>query len=93
VRDLEGYRASCLVARSLGYDGKWCIHPNQIPVANQVFSPTEQELVWARKVIGAYQESTAAGTGVLVVDDKMIDAASIKLALRTVDLAQRSGVT
>jgi citrate lyase subunit beta/citryl-CoA lyase len=88
VRDLDGYRQSSLIARSLGYDGKWCIHPNQIPIANEVFSPTEKELAWAKRVVDAYREAVAAGRGVLTVDDKMIDAASIKLAERTIELAQ-----
>src|SRR3712207_5796107 len=50
-RDLDGFRHSCLVARALGYDGKWCIHPAQVPVANEVFSPTEDEISWAEKVV------------------------------------------
>ena len=47
--DEEGLRKSCLLARSLGFDGKWCIHPAQIPVVNEAFSPTEKEVEWAQK--------------------------------------------
>ncbi len=62
-RDEEGLRQSCRLARSLGYDGKWCIHPAQIPVVNEVFSPTEGEIEWARKVVEAYEEANAVGSG------------------------------
>ena len=78
--DEEGLRRSCLIARSLGFDGKWCIHPAQIAVVNEVFSPTEEEVDWAKKVVAAYEEANAAGSGSVSVDGQMVDAASIKLA-------------
>ncbi|MBA3615822.1 MAG: CoA ester lyase [Rubrobacter sp.] len=78
--DEEGLRRSCLLARSLGFDGKWCIHPAQIGVVNQTFSPTEEEVDWAKKVVAAYEEANAAGSGSVSVDGQMVDAASIKLA-------------
>jgi citrate lyase subunit beta / citryl-CoA lyase len=84
-RDAEGLRNSSLVARSLGFDGKWCIHPAQIQVVNEVFSPTEKEIEWARKVIAAYEEASAAGTGAISVDGQMVDAASIKMAQNILD--------
>jgi len=87
-RDEEGLRKSCLVARSLGFDGKWCIHPGQVETVNEVFSPTERELEWARKVVSAYEEANAAGSGSISVDGQMVDAASIKMARNTLDLAR-----
>ena len=84
--DEEGLRKSCLVARSLGFDGKWCIHPVQIGIVNDVFSPTEREVEWAKKVVTAYEEANAAGSGSVSVDGQMIDAASIRLARTTLDL-------
>src|SRR5215207_7698247 len=81
----EGLRRSCLIARSLGFDGKWCIHPAQIEVVNEVFSPTEGELKWARKVVAAYDEANAEGSGSVSMDGQMVDAASIKLARNTLD--------
>jgi citrate lyase subunit beta/citryl-CoA lyase len=92
-RDEEGLRESCLIARSQGFDGKWCIHPAQIEVVNEVFSPTEKEIEWARKVVAAYKEANAAGTGAISVDGQMIDAASIKMAQNTLDLAEEAGTT
>ena len=84
--DDEGLRESCRVARSLGFDGKWCIHPAQIETVNEVFSPTEREIEWARKVVAAYEEANAAGSGSASVDGLMIDAASIRMARTTLDL-------
>ena len=88
-RDEEGLRKSCLVARSLGFDGKWCIHPDQVGTVNEVFSSTEKEIEWARKVISAYEEANAAGSGSISVDGQMVDAASIKMAQNTLDLDQK----
>jgi citrate lyase beta subunit len=81
--DEEGLRRSCLIARSLGFDGKWCIHPAQIALVNGTFSPTDREVEWARKVVAAYEEANATGSGSVSVDGQMVDAASIKLARNT----------
>ena len=81
--DEEGLRRSCLIARSLGFDGKWCIHPAQIAVVNETFSPTVKEVDWAKKVVAAYNEANATGSGSVSVDGQMVDAASIKLARNT----------
>lgn len=87
-RDEEGLRKSCLLARSLGFDGKWCIHPAQIAIVNEHFSPTEKEVEWAKKVVAAYEEAKAAGSGAVSVDGKMVDAASIRMAQNTRDFAR-----
>jgi len=79
-KDLDAYRKMCVIARGLGYDGKWCIHPAQIAIANEVFSPTEQELQWAREVVTAYQQAMVKGTGAISVGDRMIDMASVRMA-------------
>lgn len=86
-RDEEGLRDACLLARSLGFDGKWCIHPAQIETVNEIFSPTENEVEWAKKVVAAYEEANAAGSGAVSVDGQMVDAASIKMARNVLDLA------
>jgi citrate lyase subunit beta/citryl-CoA lyase len=83
--DEDGLRGSCLRARSLGFDGKWCIHPAQIPVVNEAFSPTEKEVEWAQKVVAAYKEANAAGSGSVSVDGQMVDAASIRMAQVTLE--------
>jgi citrate lyase subunit beta / citryl-CoA lyase len=81
--DEEGLRRSCLIARSLGFDGKWCIHPAQIAIVNETFSPTARDVEWAKKVVAAYEEANATGSGSISVDGHMVDAASIKLARNT----------
>ena len=90
-RDEEGLRKSCLRARSLGFDGKWCIHPQQVEIVNEVFSPAEGEIEWAKKVVSAYEEANAAGSGAISVNGQMIDAASIRMAQNTLDLAEGAG--
>lgn len=89
--DEEGLRESCKIARSLGFDGKWCIHPVQIQTVNEVFSPSDEEVEWAQKVIDAYEEANAAGSGAITVDDQMVDAASIRMARNTLDVIGESG--
>jgi citrate lyase beta subunit len=86
-RDEKGLRQSSLLARSLGFDGKWCIHPAQIETVNDVFSPTNEEAEWARKVVRAYEEANAAGRGAITVEGQMIDAASIRMARNTLEQA------
>jgi citrate lyase subunit beta/citryl-CoA lyase len=84
-RDEEGLRRACRLARSLGFDGKWCIHPSQIAVVNEVFSPTEDEVEWAKRVVAAYEEANATGSGAVSIDGQMIDAASIRMARTVLD--------
>ena len=82
-RDLDGLQQSARRARALGYDGKWCIHPAQIPVVNEVFSPTPEEIAWAEQVVARAAEAAAGGRGSLQIDGIMVDAASVKMAERT----------
>ena len=91
-KDEEGLRKSCLLARSLGFDGKWCIHPGQVETVNGVFSPTERELEWAKKVVSAYEEANVNGSGSISVDGRMVDAATIRMARNTLDLARGAGM-
>ncbi len=86
-RDEKGLLQSCLLARSLGFDGKWCIHPAQIRTVNDVFSPTEKEVEGARTVVAAYEDANAAGSGAVSVEGQMVDAASIKMARNTLELS------
>ncbi|MDQ3911214.1 MAG: CoA ester lyase [Actinomycetota bacterium] len=91
-RDEEGLRKSCLVARSLGFDGKWCIHPGQVGTVNEVFSPTEREVEWAKIVVSAYEDANVVGSGAIGVGGQMVDAASVKMAHNTLDLARGAGM-
>lgn len=90
-RDLDGLRRSCMTARALGYDGKWCIHPGQVETVNDVFSPGDAEIADARGILDAYERATAAGTGAVVHEGVMVDAASIRMAEATLARANRGG--
>ena len=82
-RDHDGFRRSCLTARALGYDGKWCIHPDQVPIANEIFSADEAELSWAREVLAANAEAEFAGRGSFALNGQMVDAATLRMARAT----------
>jgi citrate lyase subunit beta/citryl-CoA lyase len=73
IRDQAGFQSEALLARSLGFIGKSCIHPSQIALANEVFQPTPDEITHAQRVVEAAAEADAAGRGAYVVDGKMID--------------------
>ena len=90
-RDEESLRKSCLRARALGFDGKWCIHPAQIGVVNEVFSPGATEIQWAEKVVAAYEDAGVGGVGSISVEGNMIDAASVKMARNVLDFVRDAG--
>ncbi|HZA15778.1 MAG TPA: CoA ester lyase [Pseudonocardiaceae bacterium] len=78
--DPDGFRAGARRAAALGCEGKWAIHPNQVALANEVFSPPEAEVDRAQRIIDALREAEAQGKGAASVDGKMIDAASERMA-------------
>jgi citrate lyase beta subunit len=90
--DRDGYVESALRAKLLGFDGKWCIHPNQIPWANEVFSPTAEEVAAARRVLDAYADAVGTGRGAISLDGKLVDEASRKVAERTVERGRAAGI-
>ena len=79
-RDPDGYRRSAVHASLLGFDGKWAIHPDQIAIANEVFSPTADEVEDAREAIEVYRRSEAEGVGAIGRDGRLVDAAHMRLA-------------
>ena len=78
--DPDGYRRSATHASLLGYDGKWAIHPSQVPIANEVFSPTDPEVKEARQALADYRAAEDAGTGAIGRDGRLVDAAHMRLA-------------
>ncbi len=78
--DPEGYVASARRATVLGYEGKWAIHPSQIPLANEVFTPDERLIDRTHRIIAAMKEAAAEGRGAVSLDGRLIDAASIRMA-------------
>ncbi|WP_405183144.1 CoA ester lyase [Nocardia sp. NBC_01377] len=79
-KDEKGYAEDAEHAAALGFDGKWAIHPAQIAIANEVFSPTEAEIQRARRNLDAYRAAEAQGLGATSVDGQLVDAAHVKLA-------------
>lgn len=79
-KDEAGFERACKVALAMGFDGKQCIHPAQLPIANRIFAPAPEDLNWAHKVVEAYEQASAEGRGALSVNGKMVDAANIRMA-------------
>jgi citrate lyase subunit beta/citryl-CoA lyase len=80
IDDLEGYRDEALRANLAGFSGKWAIHPTQIPVANESFTPTVAQLDEARALLDAYERARSAGAGAIELNGEMIDEAHAQLA-------------
>ncbi|CAB3885436.1 HpcH/HpaI aldolase/citrate lyase family protein [Achromobacter piechaudii] len=80
IEDEEGFRAEAELARSLGYLGKSCIHPRQVPLVNAAFRPTDDEIAHARRVVQAASEASDKGVAAFVVDGRMIDGPFLRRA-------------
>ncbi len=92
VADQEGLQQSVIEAKSLGFDGKGCIHPRQIAVIHQAFLPSGPEIEKAKKIVLAYEDAERKGIGVVALGTKMIDPPVVKRALRTIQMAVKSDV-
>lgn len=93
VRDSEGLRAYSQRTRTLGYDGKWALHPDQVTVLNEVFSPTQEQFDKAWTILDAYESATEGeGKGAVMFGDEMIDEASRKMALKFISRGGRAGL-
>ena len=80
-RDLEHFERDSLHARALGYRGKYCIHPQQVELANRIFAPSQTELTWAKRVVQAYEEGERQGLGAVGLDGAMVDRPIYQRAL------------
>jgi citrate lyase subunit beta/citryl-CoA lyase len=87
-KDPEGYIAGAKRAAALGCEGKWAIHPSQIALANEVFTPPAAEVEKAKRILVALQEAAAQGKGAAALDGRLIDAASEKMANNVVRAAE-----
>ncbi len=85
--DREGFLAAARRGAALGIEGKWAIHPSQVALANEVFTPDAAEVDRARRILRAIDEAATAGRGAAQLDGKMIDAASMRLAQNIVSMA------
>ena len=86
-RDMEGYAKECRQGRMLGFDGKTLIHPDQIALANEVFSPPAAEVEFARKIIAAFDMAENKGKGVINLEGRMVELLHAEIARRTVAIA------
>ena len=89
--DREGYLAAANRAAVLGYEGKWAIHPSQIELANQVYTPSAAEVTKARRIVEAMAQAAKEGKGAVSLDGRLIDIASIRMAQSLLDKAQTAG--
>ena len=86
-KDEPGFRKECEHGRTLGMDGKTLIHPSQVAPCNEIFSPTDEEIEWSRKIIRAFNEPENAPKGVITVAGKMVERLHLVQAQRTVAIA------
>ncbi|MFM8626141.1 MAG: HpcH/HpaI aldolase/citrate lyase family protein [Actinomycetota bacterium] len=87
IKNADGFRAECEQGAEMGFDGKTLIHPDQVAIANEVWSPSESEIEHARRVIAAFDEALAAGKGVVQLDGRMIENLHVDGARRALAIA------
>jgi citrate lyase subunit beta / citryl-CoA lyase len=87
IGDADGFVKECEQGRDMGFDGKTLIHPNQIEPCNKVFSPSPEEVAWARTMIGAFDLPENKTKGVVSIDGKMVERLHADMARRTVAIA------
>jgi citrate lyase subunit beta/citryl-CoA lyase len=90
-RDADGYRREASWGSTLGCAGKWCIHPSQIEVANDVFAPTEKEIALARRMCDAYEAAQSGGAGAAGEAGVLVDAASVRIFQGVLERARLTG--
>jgi len=88
LADAEGFARECAQGRDMGFDGKTLIHPNQIAACNAAFSPSEEEVAQARKIIAAFELPENRNKGVVQLDGRMVERLHVDMARRTVAIAQ-----
>ncbi|MFO7670680.1 MAG: aldolase/citrate lyase family protein [Bacteroidales bacterium] len=92
VADMEGLRENVKRSRSLGFNGMGCIHPRQVAVIQEGFTPSENEIEKAEQIMKAFADAKARGAGVISIGNKMIDAPVVKRAEQIMELAYRFGI-
>ena len=88
LKDEEALREQAVFAKTLGFDGKTAIHPSQLDVINEVFSPSEDEINWAYRVKEVFEEAIRKGRGVTTLDGKMIERIHYRRAMRIIEYAE-----
>src|SRR3954466_4544995 len=94
IRDTDGFRDFAARTRTLGFDGKWVLHPDQVTVCNEVFTPTQEQFDRAWDILDAYRTATEGDRlGAVMFGDEMIDEASRKMATKFVTRGERAGMS
>jgi len=95
IRDHDAFRDYTNRTKVLGYDGKWALHPEQVTILNEVFTPTQEQFDKAFDILDAYRQATTEGErkGAVMFGDEMIDEASRKMAIKFVSRGERAGMT
>jgi citrate lyase subunit beta/citryl-CoA lyase len=93
IRDLEACARDARMAARMGFDGKWAVHPAQLEPIHAAFTPSPDEVARARRIVDAYAAADRErGQGAITLDDEMVDAATIRLAEKTLAIARRAGL-
>jgi citrate lyase subunit beta/citryl-CoA lyase len=88
LKDMQALEADAKRAKQLGFQGKLCIHPNQVEICNRIFSPTQAEIEYARKVIQAFSEAEAAGRAAIQLEGKFVDYPVVERSRRILKMAE-----
>jgi malyl-CoA/(S)-citramalyl-CoA lyase len=87
--DADGYRSAARRAAALGCEGKWAIHPSQVALANEVFTPSDAEVERAGRILQAMEDGAKEGKGAVSLDGRLIDAASSRMAQNLMNKVQQ----
>jgi citrate lyase subunit beta / citryl-CoA lyase len=91
VRDADAMRADTALGQRLGFDGKLCIHPQQVAIVNEIYTPTAEEVARARRVVAAWRGAEREGRGAFTLDGGMVDAPVVATARQMLARARRAG--
>ncbi len=89
LQDVDGFRASVRTSHALGFQGRMCIHPDQIPIVHEAFTPTADELTRAAKIVAAFEQAEREGLASIRVDDQFVDYPIVAQARRLIAIARR----
>ena len=87
IANIDGFAAECAQGRDLGFDGKTLIHPSHIPACNAIFTPPDEEVAMARKIIAAFEQPENASRGAIQLDGRMVERLHAEMARRTIAIA------
>lgn len=91
-KDLKATRIDADRAARMGFEGKWCIHPGQVSVVNDAFTPSDEAVEWARRVTKGFEEGQKSGRGAVVVEGEMVDMATVRVARRILSTHARASL-